>query len=71
MRTLLRVPDLIKAIEPIVGSKVAPDDIFRLIGSGDIKPLGVVQRIPVFDLDQIASIAEAVKLAIKGHNNGR
>ncbi|MGB7581319.1 MAG: hypothetical protein WBL85_02575 [Sedimentisphaerales bacterium] len=71
MRTLLRVPDLIEAIEPLVGTRIVADDVFRLIGSGDIKPLGVVQRTPVFDLDQIAGIAEVIRQAAKGDNDDR
>ena len=57
MRTLLRVPDLVAAVEPLVKSKVSADDIFRLIGSNEIKPFGVVQRMPIFNLDQIAEVA--------------
>jgi hypothetical protein len=60
MKTLLRVPDLIKAIEPFVKGKVLAEDIFRLIGNGNIKPLGFVQRMPVFDLGQIADVATVV-----------
>lgn len=70
MKTLLRVPDLIAAVEPLVKSKVSADDIFRLIGSGDINPLGVVQRMPVFDLDQIAGIAEVLRQTMEGGGNG-
>jgi hypothetical protein len=65
MRTLLRVPDLVIAIEPFVEAEVTVDDIFRLIGNGDIKPVGIVQRMPVFDLQQIADIAATLKAMIE------
>jgi len=61
VKTLLQIPDLIEAINPLAGSEISSDDIFQLIGSGDIKPLGFIQRIPVFELNQIANIAEAIK----------
>ena len=61
MRTLLTVPDLVAAIEPIVGHKVAVSDIFRLIGSNKITPFGFVQRMPIFQLDQVGEIAEKIK----------
>ena len=61
MKTLIKVPELIEALEPLIQGKLVPDDIFRLIGGGDIKPLGYLQRIPVFDLNQIAEIATAIK----------
>jgi hypothetical protein len=60
-KTLLRVPELITAVEPLVGIDVTHDDIFRLIGDGAIKPFGYVQRMPVFDLSQIAYIAQKLK----------
>jgi len=60
-KTLLNVPDLIVAVKPLVRIQVSADDIFELIGSGDVRPMGVVQRMPVFDLDQIADIAAIIK----------
>jgi len=55
-QTLLRVPELVKAIAPLVSIPLTPDDIFRLIGTGDIEPLGYIQRIPVFSVEQIGEI---------------
>jgi|GEM_PF-4336946 len=56
-KTLLRVPELIKAVEPLVSNPVTHEDIFRLIGTGDIQPLGYIHRVPVFGLNQIGDIA--------------
>ncbi len=64
-KTLLRVPDLITVIEPLVDVKLAVDDFFRLIGDGAIKPLGFVQRMPVFGLDQVAEVVKAIQGAKK------
>jgi hypothetical protein len=61
VRTLLRVPDLIVAVEPLIGYRVAPDDIFQLIGSSIIEPFGIIQRMPVFGLEQIAEVADKLK----------
>lgn len=63
MRTLLTVPDLIAAIQPIVGNRVVVSDMFRLIGAHVIEPFGFVQRMPVFQLDQVGEVAEKVKAA--------
>jgi len=54
--TLLRVPELLKAIEPLVSMPLTAEDIFRLIGTGEIEPLGYIQRIPVFSVEQIGKI---------------
>ena len=66
MRTLLTVPDLIVAIEPIVGKQILVGDLFRLIGSHVIEPFGFVQRMPVFQLGQVGEVAEKVKAAQGG-----
>jgi hypothetical protein len=63
-KTLLRVPELVKVIEPLVSVRVTTDDIFRLIGTGDISPLGFMQRIPVFSVEQIGDIANQFKVRI-------
>lgn len=60
-KTLLRMPELVKAVEPLVPGSITHDDIFRLIGTGDIKPLGYIQRVPVFDLSQIGTIAKKLQ----------
>jgi hypothetical protein len=57
-KTLLRVPELIEAIRPLTSKPVNSKDIFRLIGTGDIKPFGFIQRIPVFSVDQVGDIAK-------------
>jgi hypothetical protein len=57
-RTLLRVPELIEAVNPLISKPINSEDVFRLIGTGDIKPLGFIQRIPVFSVDQIGDIAK-------------
>lgn len=56
-KTLLRIPELIEAVNRLVPNTISPTDIFRLIGTGDIKPFGYVQRIPLFSVEQIGDIA--------------
>jgi ribonuclease HI len=60
MKTLLRTPDLIAAIEPIVGFPVSPNRVFELIGIGDVVPHGCVGRTPVFVPEQIGPIARLI-----------
>ena len=60
MQTLLRVPDVIAAVGPIIGHAVLPSDIFRLIASAEIKPFGYVLRAPVFTPDQVADVAASL-----------
>jgi hypothetical protein len=57
-KTLLRIPELIEAVNPLISKPINSEDVFRLIGTGDIKPLGFVQRIPVFSVEQISDIAK-------------
>jgi hypothetical protein len=57
-KTLLRTPELVRALEPLVSVPVTPKDIFRLIGEGLIKPCGYIQRVPVFDIAQLGDIAK-------------
>lgn len=57
-KTLLRTPELVRALEPLVLGPVTPKDVFRLIGDGLITPCEYVQRVPVFDVSQIADIAK-------------
>ena len=61
MKTLLRVPDLAVALSSLVGREIGSSDIFQLIGEGEIEPLGVLQRAPVFGLEQIGEIAETLQ----------
>lgn len=61
MKTLLRVPELVEAVTPLVDASVSAADIFRLIGTGDIRPLGYVHRMPVFDLGQTSAIVVAIE----------
>jgi hypothetical protein len=56
-KTLLRVPELLEAIKPLISRKVTHEDIFLMIGSGEIQPHGYIQRIPVFSIEQIAEVA--------------
>jgi hypothetical protein len=56
-KTLLRIPELIEAVNRLTPNPVTPADVFRLIGTGDIKPLGFAQRIPFFSVEQIADVA--------------
>jgi hypothetical protein len=60
MQTLLRVPDLVAAVEPLVGRTVGLREVFMLIGAGDIKPFGYVLRAPVFTPDQVADVVAAI-----------
>ncbi len=60
MQTLLRVPDLVAAVEPLVGRTVKLREVFALIAAGDIKPFGYVLRAPVFTPDQVAEVATAI-----------
>lgn len=64
-QTLLRVPDLAAAIEPLVGHPVAVAELFRLIAEGVVKPFGYLLRAPVFVPSQVASAAEAVRRAFE------
>ena len=61
-KTLLRVPELVKAVAPLVSVSITAKDIFRLIGTGGIKPLGFIQRVPVFDITQIGEVARKFPL---------
>ena len=58
VKTLLRIPELIEAVNPLLSKPINHDDVFRLIGTGDIRPLGFVQRIPIFSVDQIGDIVK-------------
>lgn len=60
-KTLLRMPELLEALKPLVSISITSDDIFRLIGTGEIEPLGFIQRIPVFDLGQIGEVAKKLQ----------
>lgn len=60
-KTLLTVPDLAAAIEPLVGRPISEAELFRLIASGDVEPLGYVVRAPVFSPSQIATVAGIVR----------
>ena len=64
MKTLLNVPDLIEALKPLVEEQVTARDVFSMIGSGEIRPYGVVQRMPIFGLTQIGEIAAAINNSI-------
>lgn len=57
-RTLLRTPELVRALGTLVSVPVTPKDIFRLIGDGLIQPCGYIQRVPVFDIEQLGDIAK-------------
>lgn len=66
-QTLLRVPDLAAAIEPLVGHPVAVAELFRLIAEGVVKPFGYLLRAPVFVPSQVASaVQSAPSVAIRG-----
>lgn len=69
MMTLMRVPDMIDAVEPLIGWRPDPTEMFRLIGQGEIKPLGVVWRAPIFAPSQIGEVA-AVLQRVHGHQGG-
>jgi hypothetical protein len=60
MQTLLRTPDLVAAIEPLVGRTVKLREVFMLIAAGDIKPFGYVLRAPVFTTGQVADVAGVI-----------
>ena len=76
VKTLLRTPELIRALKPLVSIPISSADIFRLIGEGRVKPCGYIQRIPVFDIAQIGPIAkefrckETKSTALKERNCG-
>lgn len=59
-KTLLRTPELVKAIRPLVSGPVTYKDIFRLLGTGDLVPLGYLRSVPLFDAAQITDIANTV-----------
>jgi hypothetical protein len=60
-KTLLTVPDLAAAVQPLVGRPISESELFRLIASGDVEPLGYVVRAPVFSPSQIATVVEIVR----------
>ena len=60
MQTLLRVPDLVAAVEPLVGRTVGLREVFTLIAARDIKPFGYVLRAPVFTTRQVADVAGVI-----------
>ena len=64
-KTLLRTPELVRALAPLVSVPVTPKDIFRLIGDGQIRPCGYIQRVPVFDIVQLGDIAKLFQRADK------
>ena len=59
VKTLLRTPELIRALESLLSVHVSPGDVFRLIGEGKIRPCGYIQRVPVFDVAQLGEVAKA------------
>lgn len=61
-QTLLRMPELVKEVKPLVSDTITHDDIFRLIGTGEVVPFGYIQRIPVFALSQINEVASNFQL---------
>lgn len=67
MVTLLRVPDLVAAVEPLVGHPVLPQDVFRLIASGKITPHGYVIRAPIFTPEQVADVVTSLRKASERH----
>jgi hypothetical protein len=64
-QTLLTVPDLVFALEPLIGQTVPVARLFALIAAGQVKPLGYVARAPVFSLSQVADVANAVAEALR------
>ncbi len=60
VKTLLRIPEILEAVNPLISNPVTHKDVFRLIGTGDIKPFGFIQRIPIFTPEQIGEVAEAI-----------
>ena len=46
-KTLLTVPDLAAAIEPLVGRPISEMELFRLIASGDVEPLDIAEGLHV------------------------
>jgi hypothetical protein len=65
-KTLLKVPDLVMAVQPLVNRPVNARSIFELIGEGKIKPMGYLQQIPLFDVGQIGEVVQALQ---QGNNN--
>jgi hypothetical protein len=63
MRQLLKIPDLIEVVGPFIGTQLTPDDIYRLIESGNIEPLGIVDNMPVFKYSQICDIVTTIQAA--------
>lgn len=61
VKVLLRVPELIDAVQPLVGKPVDAQVIFELIGLGDIQPLGYVHRMPIFAIEQIGDVIAALR----------
>ena len=64
-QTLLTVPDLVFALEPLVGQTVPAAQLFALIAAGEVEPLGYVARAPVFSLAQVGDVANAVTGALQ------
>ena len=64
-KTLLKVPELVEAVNQLVSNPISPEDIFRLIGTGEVKPLGFAQRIPLFSIEQVGVVVRLFQLAEK------
>ena len=62
MKPMLRVPELIEAVRPLVDREVTADVIFSLIGQGRIDPCGCVGRMPLFSLDQLGNVVQALNM---------
>lgn len=61
MVTLLRVPDVVKAINPMLQEPISIETIFQLIGEQKLYPFGYVCRAPIFVPEQVTEIARIVQ----------
>ena len=61
MKVLLRIPEIVAAVQPLIDKSVDGQILFELIGAGHILPLGYIHRMPVFSVEQIADVVAAIR----------
>jgi len=68
VKTLLRVPDLVEAINTILPKPISGNFIFQLIADGKIKPFGYICSAPIFTPEQVGDVARNCNPAKKAAN---
>ena len=65
MISLLRVPDVMMAVNPMLQKPITEEIIFQLIGERKLKPFGYVCRAPIFIPEQVQEVARIIEGEIK------